>query len=150
MASSRLPVLRGPDTLQTRVQDNVQQLVSPTVRALQSTPIMGAAPPPWTTPSLLNGFSAAGAPFFTPAFQIDALGYVHFRGAALNAAGCAANTVLFQLPAAARPGATHLFVASDGGNLRGFNVAATGNVSTTSVLAAGAGLSLECVFQAGG
>lgn len=100
MPSSRFPVLRGPDIQQSRVQDNVQAVLGPVAQALQSTPIMGAAPPSWIAPSPLNGWANIGGIRSPLGFHKDALGYVHLRGYML--AGTL-NAAAFNLPLGYRP-----------------------------------------------
>ena len=80
MAASNFPILRGLDAQQSRTQDNVSQVLTPVAKALQNTPIMGAPPPSWILPSLLNGYASFGLGTAAPAFHRDALGYVHLKG----------------------------------------------------------------------
>lgn len=114
MASTRFPKLRALSTpTLSRTQDNVAAALDPLARALANTPIMGASPPPWIRPTLLNGYAQAAAPRPVTAFHKNALGYVHGKFALVTAAGCAANTRAFTLNAGFRPAETLLFVASD-------------------------------------
>lgn len=101
MASSRFPVLRGPDAQQSRVQDNVQGVLGPVAQALQSTPIMGAAPPAWIQPDLLNGWTNLGGTAAPAGFHKNALGYVYVRG---QLAAGTLSAVMWSLPRGYRPG----------------------------------------------
>lgn len=101
MAADRFPILRGLDAQQSRVQDNVQGVLGPVAKALQNTPIMGAAAPSWIRPDqLLNGWSNFGGAQAPVGYHRDALGYVHVRGY-LTAGTLAA--VIFTLPLGYRP-----------------------------------------------
>lgn len=100
------PVLRTPQTAQqSRVQDNVQDVLAPLAQRVGSTPIMGAPPPPWIKPSLLAGWSNLTTRVQS-GFHKDALGYMHFRG--YLAAGTL-SAIAFVLPAGFRPGETVVF-----------------------------------------
>ena len=151
MVASRFPIIRGLDPLVSRLQDNVSALVGPVAEALQSTPIMGAAPPPWTLAQLLNGYVSASAfipGFFPPAWQLDALGYVHLRGGVAHVAGTAAFTTLFILPLAMRPAGIH--TNSPDAVSQGLAVYDDGRVQNVAVGVPGGFVSVEFIFQAGG
>jgi hypothetical protein len=152
VSSSRFPILRGTDAQQSRVQDNVSALVSPLARALQNTPIMGAAPVPYVAPSrqaaladLLGGYAPLG-------FRVDQMGNVHLRGGVLSAAGVAANTVAFVLPVAARPAYQHDFATTQGpGIFQITSVFSDGRVVMVNAIAAGSWSTFDGVsFLAGG
>ncbi len=133
------PRLRGagvPEEL-ARAQDNVNITLGPLAEAVSKTPIMGAAPPPWTPILLLNGFTVTGAGQKDPEFQKDALGYVWCGGAMFHAAGCIAGTVAFNLPMGYRPRkAIHFAVKGNLATAQFFNVEANGNVSVEVAVAA--------------
>lgn len=147
MPPNRFPILRGPDAQQSRVQDNVQSVLSPLARALQGTPIMGASQPAWTQVQLLNGFTPTASP---PSYQVDCIGRVHLRGRAAHVAGAGPLTVALVLPIEARPGLTHLFPAAGTVAVQNVIVGANGNVTILNPLAAGDEISFEFSFQVGG
>lgn len=60
----------------------------------------------WTAPTLTNSWVHYGAPFSTPGYRIDALGYVHLRG--LLKSGTV-NLAMFTLPAGYRPESQLIF-----------------------------------------
>lgn len=61
----------------------------------------------WTTPSLLNGWSAYGSPYETPGYYKDPLGIVHLKGLC-NQPSSRLQTI-FTLPTGYRPLNTALF-----------------------------------------
>jgi hypothetical protein len=149
MASNRFSILRGADVQQSRVQDNVSGLVAPVAKALQNTPIMGAAPPVWTVAQLLNAFTTFPTlGFGPPSWQLDALGYVHLRGLAFHVAGVAALTDIFVLPIAMRPSLTHC--SSPDTIMQGLLIFPDGRVQCVAATGAGGAVCLDFIFQAGG
>jgi hypothetical protein len=114
-ANTRFPVLYGKGDdggHSARVQQNINAVLEPLARAVQNTPIMGAPPPPWTYPDLLNGWTNHGPPFATCAFHRDCLGYVHFKGVAHNSAGGANRNPIFILPVGYRPAEENSFTCA--------------------------------------
>lgn len=105
---STFGILRGADEQQSRVQDNINAVLSPVAKALQNTPIMGAASPAWATASLLNGWTNAIATEPVQYFR-DALGFVHFRGGLV--AGTF-NQPCLTLPPGLRPGGRKIIINS--------------------------------------
>lgn len=55
----------------------------------------------WTTISLQSGWTSYGTPYYTPAYGLDACGFVHLRGM-VKGASTSTNT-LFTLPSGYRP-----------------------------------------------
>ena len=142
--------LYGADPQQSRVQDNVQSVLGPLAKAVQNTPIMGAAPPAWIRPSLLNGFTA-GAPFPLPAYHRDCLGYVHVKGFVTNFTGApiAGSTDAFVLPPGYRPNEVRSFPSFDGaGASQVVGVTPSGRVRFLLAVANAGGASLELSFLA--
>jgi len=154
MAASRFPILRGPDAQQSRVQDNVQGVLAPVARALQNTPIMGAASPAWIRPTLLNGFGAPAVvapPFDDVAFTKNALGEVWVKGACSHAAGTAAFTTIFLLPLGYRPSRLRQIpVSGSAGAAQSVWVLPSGEVQNRILMAAGVSLYPEFSFLAEG
>jgi hypothetical protein len=128
--------LRG-DGQPARVQDNVGAVLDPIAKALNSTPIMGAAPPAWVKPDLAAGFAqTSGA--VAMGYHKDALGYFHSKGRATHAAGCAANTTLLTLPKGYRPAEAQSFpVRGNAATYQSLTVSLTGAVSVDVAIAAG-------------
>lgn len=144
MGSPAFPKLRGADAQSSREQDNVSTQLQPIAVALAKTPIMGAPPPGWIAPSLLNGFVNLGGAFAVAGLHRDALGYVHTKGMVTNAAGVGAGTTVFIFPSGYRPretqrfpvegtGATYQSIQVDGSGLAQVQVAvaAAGNLNVT-------------------
>jgi hypothetical protein len=120
----------------SRIQDNINSTLRPAVAELAKTPIMGAAPPAWIYPSLLNGWVANTA-YARAAFHRDALGYVHIKGSALNSTGGGMALAMFLLPVGYRPSDTNVFAAvDDAGGVRPCSVGPDGFVFP-DVIAAG-------------
>jgi hypothetical protein len=119
--NSRFPTLYGKADdggHSARVQQNINAVLEPIARAVSNTPIMGAPPPAWTYPDLLNGWVNHGPPFATVAFHRDALFYVHVKGVAHNDAGGPNSAPIFVLPVGWRPAETNSFVCATGANGR--------------------------------
>lgn len=110
---SQFPKLRtNEQPQQSRTQDNVSQVLTPIATALSATPLLGAPPPAWVAEDFVGtswGFYAGvagsnSASFPHPAHHMDALGYVHIRGAASNAsAALAVDLAVVRLPKGLRP-----------------------------------------------
>lgn len=105
---SRFPVLRNPaDPVAARIQQNISNVLAPVAQAIQNTPILGAPPPPWQLPTLLNGFTFlyTGTLAKGTGFAKDALGYVWCNVTARNSSGgpAAAGTPIFRFPVGYRP-----------------------------------------------
>lgn len=115
---SNFGILRGPDEQQSRVQDNINAVLSPVAKALQNTPIMGAASPAWTTATLLNGWTNNTAVLPAQYFK-DALGFVHMR-AAITAGTL--NAVVLNLALGFRPSRALVFLvyAYNGGPVQSY------------------------------
>ena len=150
--ANRFPILRGPSGDLSRAQDNIQSLVAPVVTALQATPIMGAPPPQWIVPTLLNGFGAPVAftpPFEPPAYSKDCLGYVHVKGASNHAAGTIALTTMFLLPVGFRPSRLRqIAISGSAGAAQAVWVYPSGEVKNRILMAAGASIYPEFSFLA--
>lgn len=103
--SPQFPKLRGADPQGSRTQDSISQQLQPAAVALAATPIMGAPPPPWIYPGLLNTgvWQQRAAPEAKPAYHRDALGYVHARVAVNNVSGVLTAMTLWFLPIGYRP-----------------------------------------------
>ncbi len=149
MAGTVFPKLRGADVQQSRTQDNIAAVLNPLAQALANTPIMGAPPPGWISPSLLNGFSNVGPPFALIGFHLDVLGYFHGKGVLKNTAGCAAGTRILVLPPGYRPAATQRFaVEGTGGTAQFVSITAAGAVAVELLIAAGGTVDFALTFLA--
>ena len=149
MVSPYFPVLRGPDPQQSRVQDNVQSVLGPVAKSLQNTPIMGAPPPSWIRPSLLNGWTSDTAGVAVIAFHRDALGYVHVGGYGVNAAGCAGFTTTWTMPMGYRPRDVRIFaVRGTSLGLQFVEVGPSGDVRTQIAVVAGGNSTFEFSYLA--
>lgn len=134
------PKLRNAENPQSsRTQDNVDSVVRPVAAALTNTPIMGAKPPAWILPDLLNGFANAGGIYAAVGYHKDALGYVHCKGVMAHAAGTAAGTQVMLFAPGYRPGAVQRFTVE-------------GTAATAQFIAVnGAGVAaVEVLIAAGG
>ncbi len=133
----------------SRVQDNISATLNPVASALQATPIMGAPPPPWVRPDILNGFSQTASPQPVCAFHLDALDYVHVKLALTHAAGTAAGTSAFILPLGFRPLETLTFMGTDAtGVSTSVTVDNAGNVANFNLMAAGDQILASFIFLA--
>ncbi len=140
------PKLRGADGQASQTQDNIAQQLQPISTALAKTPIMGAAPPPWIKPNLLNGIANVPAPNAAAGFHRDALGYVHSKGLVAHAAGAVAGTVVMIFPPGYRPSELLTLVIERNGAVGGLvTVAPTGIV--TFVFSMGVGLANGLFFS---
>jgi hypothetical protein len=130
------------DPLTSRVQDQLATTLNPVAQAVASTPIMGAAPPAWVRPDLVNGFAdAAGPSTALTAFHRDALGYTWLRLNLSSAVGTAALTVACVLPVGYRPSETLVFPGvGAAGAFSPFLITPAGEVKNGLVLAAGGGI----------
>ena len=129
--------LRGIDATQTRTQDNINGTLAPVAAALGATPIMGAPPPAWIRPDILNGYGQLAAPLPLCAYHKDALGYVHTKIALDHAAGAVAGTVAFVYGSGYRPSETLTFSGCDAaGVLMAMTLDSAGNLSNLAALAA--------------
>lgn len=107
----------GLDPVTARLQDNIDATLRPVAGALLNTPIMGAPPPAWIQPTLLNGWGndrTAANGFALIAYHRDALGYVHCKGTVINnnvgaLAGGAVGSAIMQFPAGYRPAESQRF-----------------------------------------
>lgn len=147
---SSLQKLRQPgQPLLSRTQDATAAVLNPLAEAVGATPIMGAPPPPWILPDIVNGYAQAAAPQPLCAFHADALGYVHAKISLTHAAGAAAGTAALVFPKGARPSET---LTLSGNDAAGAAVAMTldgsGNFSNLAVLAAAATVRLVFSFLA--
>jgi hypothetical protein len=145
--ASRMLALRGPDAGANRQTDAIARVVDETAQQVQATPIGGAAPPAWVRPQLLNGFVDTALMAAPAAYHVDALRYVHLCGAVDTAAGCAAGTEVFRLPAGARPASprTCAVVRVSAGTFAIVSIETSGAVVTVQALLAGATLGLDGV-----
>lgn len=146
VTSNRFVALRGT-AHDSRTQDNISATLTPIATALNKTPIMGAPPPDWTLITLENGFEYTTTNQQQPAFQKDALGYVWAAGGGIqNAAGVAANTVVWTFPLGYRPGAViHFAVKGNGATAQFIEVRPNGEASVE--VAVGAGGYLDFYFS---
>lgn len=124
----------------SRVQDNIDATLRPLAEALNSTPIMGAPPPPWIRPDLLNGFvnlvAVLGGLSSIAGYHRDALGYVHVKGTLYHVAGVAAMTPIMVFPPGYRPKETQTFpVKGPGAAIQYINITPDGTVSPIVALA---------------
>jgi len=150
VSSSRFPILRGDDAQQSRVQDNVSALVGPLAKALQATPIMGAAAPSPILPSLLNGWTSNSTGIAVVSFHRDALGYVHVGGYAINAVGVAGFATTWLMPLGYRPAALRIFAVRGTAITPQFvEVGNDGIVRTQLAVAAGGDCTFEFSYLAG-
>ena len=150
---SRFPVLRVPgDPLAARVQQNISSVLAPVAKALQDTPIMGAAPPPWQLPQLLNGFTFlySGALRAGTGFAKDALGYVWCNVTVQNSGGgpAAAGTPIFRFPVGYRPVSPMGFACNAHTSCDPVDLGIDGTVSDGVNLPAGAHIHLCFAFLA--
>lgn len=148
MASPSFLKVRSSDADPSRVQDNVNQTLQPIATALNATPIMGAPPPSWVRPALVGGFTNVGGAQALLAYHRDALGYVHLKGALTNTAGCAANTVITDLPAGYRPSELLRFAVAGTAGAQLVSVAPNGAVTVLLVVAAAGLVGLQFSFLA--
>jgi hypothetical protein len=135
---------------QSRVQDNLAALVGPVAKALQNTPIMGAAAPAWVPLALASAFTAATG-YAAPSMHKDALGYVHVRGRATSAAGVAANATLVPAwPQGFRPSAASVrqFPASGGTTYQALAFSVLGVVTVLNAVGVAGVVDLELCFLA--
>lgn len=135
----------------TRVQDNVGASLSPIATALNATPIMGAAPPPWIRPELATGWANTGAPFALAGYHRDALGYVHGKGVLFNASGGALppGTPILTLAMGYRPAEVQRFsVPGAGVTAQELTITSAGVVSNNAAVANGAAIDLVFNFLA--
>jgi len=140
VTSSRLNTLRGVDPTQTRAHDQAANLLNPIASALGKTPILGAPPPPWVRLTPGTGLSGVvtSTEDLSPAYHVDALGYVHLSGGVTSAVGVGALTVAFTLPPEARPTKTRPLVGfGNGGAPAGYTVGPTGAVTMYAALGPG-------------
>lgn len=151
MRPTRFPVLRGADAQQSRVQDNLQAFIAPTVQALAATPIMGAPAIPFTAPERLALLADLAGGYAPLGYRVDQMGYVQLRGGVLSAAGVAASTVAFTLPPAYRPGFQHDFAVTQGpATFQIVSVFPDGRVLMVNAIAAGSWTTFDGVtFLAG-
>lgn len=141
------------DELSSRVQDNINATLRPLAEAIGATPIMGAPPPAWIAPSLVNGFANQGLGFAVAGYHKDALGYVHAKGVILDstAAGIAANTAAFTFGKGYRPAETLLIPAyGAAATVQFLSVSPAGVVTVLVALAASARLGFYFSFLAEG
>ena len=139
MATSKFPTLRDVTQPQvSRVQDGIAGVLNPVAKALQNTPIMGASPPSWIRPDLLNGWVNFGGAFALVAYHRDALGYVHTKGVAQNSTGAGLILPLFTFPLGYRPLENQAFAAvGPGATAQFYTVTFAGMVTPQVAVAAG-------------
>lgn len=134
----------GPEL--ARVQDAIASTVNPVTQAVVSTPIMGAAPPPWQPPDLLADFLPVAGQA-APGYHRDALGYAHGKGCVSTATGQAAGTVVYVIPAGYRPSEPQRVpVRGNGASYQSLTIAPTGDVSIDVVIAAAGTVDLAFTF----
>lgn len=136
-----------------RVQDNIGATLAPIANALNATPIMGAAPPPWILPSLAAGWANLGAPFAVVGYHRDALGYVHAKGVLTNTSGGALplGTTIFTLAMGYRPSETQRFsVPGAAVTAQELTITSAGVVSNNAAVANGAAIDIVFNFLSEG
>lgn len=150
MANPAFPKLRKQDDAQSsRAQDSIDSVLRPVAAALTKTPIMGAAPPAWIAPDLLNGFVNLAGQFATIGFHRDCLGYVHCKGVLIHSVGCAASTTIMVFPVGYRPARTQRFAVEGAGYAIQFvDVKATGVASNDVLIAPGGTMDFAFTFLA--
>lgn len=147
MTASRFTKLRGADPQQSRTQDNIASQVDPISSALRLTPIMGAPVPSWIPPNLTIGFANTGGALASVGYHMDALHYVHMQGSLTHAAGTAAGSTIFTLPAGYRPQKNiRLAVRGTAGAAQFVTITNAGIVQNGLVLAAGGTIDLAVTF----
>jgi hypothetical protein len=147
-APSRFPKLRTEEH-SSRVQDNIDGTLGPIAEALNATPIMGADPPAWIRPNLLNDFVNVGGGNALVAYHKDALGYVHVKGVVTHVAGVGAGTSLFAFAMGYRPSEELLFaVYGTGATAQFLSVSADSNVYNQVAVAAGGIIGFTLSFLA--
>ncbi len=110
---------------------------------------MGAPPPAWIAPDLLNGFANFGAGHAEAAFHKDALGMVTVKGLISTAAGAAAFVTMLALPAGYRPLAKRrLAVEGNGATFQSVQVNPNGDIGNVLAIAAAGYISIEFSFLA--
>lgn len=147
MASNALTNLRGQNPGANRQTDAISRLVEPVAKAVMATPIMGAKPPAWILPQLLNGFTAV-AGYVPPRYHLNALGYVNLQVVSLNAGGCAIGTVMFNIQKGYRPSASFIVAGDMLSAFGSVRISPTGDVITRQVLAPASSLNFIVSFLA--
>jgi len=135
------------EPLQSRVQDNIAKVLTPISKNLNGTPIMGAPPPAWISPVLLNVWANFGAPYAVAGYHLDALRYVHIKGRVKNTSGAGSSAVIFTLPLGYRPMETHRISAlGDGVTPNALVIKSDGTITPASAIGAGNSIDLEVTF----
>lgn len=149
MSSPAFLKVRAKDADPSRVQDSINATLEPIAKSLNATPIMGAPPPVWVRPDLLNGFVNLGGGWALASYHRDALGYVHGQGRITHVAGTAAGTTIFTLPTGYRPllGVV-ISVRGSGGVAQAAVITPAGLVYNDLVIAAGGDMGLWFTFLA--
>lgn len=146
---TQFPRLRGGPELTTRAQDNINSTLGPLAEALNATPIMGAPPPAWLRPSLLNGFVDRGTTNEASGYHKDALGYVWLTGVITHATGVAGGTLLLVMPLGYRPRGTIIIpVWSSAGAGQAISINADGTTFCQAAVAAAGWLTLNASWLA--
>lgn len=145
---SRFNKIRGPGN-SSRVQDSLDNTLTPVAKSLINTPIMGSPAPAWQKPDLLSDWTNLGGEFAVAGYHKDVLGYVHMKGAITTAAGRLARVAIFVLPMGYRPLQTNIFAVEGNGITANFLVIeGNGTVSSDIAIPAGQYIFLTCTFLA--
>lgn len=151
--ATAFPMLQNKDPEFTRWAQAANAAFQPVASALANTPIMGAPPPSWVNLDFAPG--APGARFeqtasaVVVAYHVDDLGYVHTKGRATHAAGCAAGTALLTLPMGARPHEAQAFpVRGNGATYQSLAVSPAGVVTVEVAIPAGGTVDFTISFLA--
>jgi hypothetical protein len=149
VAPSAFPRLRNDEQpQQSRVQDGIQGTLGPLAQALNSTPIMGAAPV-WIPVELDPAFTNFGGAFATAAYYKDSLMRVWVKGVLFSAAGVAAAATVTTLPFGYRPAQTQRkAVEGNGATVQFVSIAQTGVCTVEKLIAAGGTLDIDFSFLA--
>lgn len=149
---TRIAKIRTPEQPElSRVQDNIARTVEPVARALQGTPIMGAAPPAWVRPSKYSQDFADVSATLQTAMHQDALGYVWLRLTATTPGGVGAGSEVFVLGGTFCPRTTIPLLAFNGSTnaVNPLSIDATGSVKTLVAVGAGQSIRGYVAFLAG-
>lgn len=117
------PALPASNTFLAKVVSNATAITG-IVDLRNLTPLVGTTPA-WITPTLAGAWTNYGAPFGTPGYMKDALGFVHLKG--LVKSGAVGSTI-FTLPAGYRPAEQLIFAGLGDGAVVRVDVLANGVV----------------------
>jgi len=148
-APNALTNLRGRDAGANRQTDAISASTDPVVKAVRATPIMGAAPTPWTTLMVDSAFTSPASAAVDPlSVRKDQMGYVETKGLLGCTAGALAGVVIFTLPSGHRPAKARRFSATLLAATVRLSVQPNGDVVLGGNIAAGDSISIELFFLA--